>query len=76
MNRIGAIGQGPGEYRRFYNMAINETDRIIYVYCMDTSALLSFSYEGTFLINILFNFLKNGHGSFTIWKINSIFIIL
>ena len=49
MNRIGAIGQGPGEYRRFYNMAINETDRIIYVYCMDTSALLSFSYEGTFL---------------------------
>ena len=37
MNRIGAIGQGPGEYRRFYNMAINETDRIIYVYCMDTS---------------------------------------
>ena len=40
MNRIGAIGQGPGEYRRFYNMAINETDRIIYVYfkgCLDSS---------------------------------------
>ena len=49
MNRIGAIGQGPGEYRRFYNMAINEIDRIIYVYCMDTSTLLSFSYEGIFL---------------------------
>ena len=49
MNRIGAIGQGPGEYRGFYSMAINETDRIIYVYCMDTSTLLSFSYEGTFL---------------------------
>ena len=32
MNRIGAIGQGPGEYGRFYQMAINETERIIYVY--------------------------------------------
>ena len=30
-------------------MAINETERIIYVYRMDISALLSFSYEGTFL---------------------------
>ena len=30
-------------------MAINETDRIIYVYCIDTSKLLSFSYEGDFL---------------------------
>lgn len=49
MNRIGTIGQGPGEYGRLYTMAINETDRIIYVYLMDTSELLSFSYEGTFL---------------------------
>ena len=49
MNRIGAIGQGPGEYGRFYQMAINETERIIYVYRIDNSALLSFSYEGTFL---------------------------
>ena len=49
MNRIGAIGQGPGEYNRFYTMTINETNRIIYIYCMDTSALLSFTYEGTFL---------------------------
>ena len=49
MNKIGAIGQGPGEYSRFYQMAINETERIIYVYRMDISALLSFSYEGTFL---------------------------
>lgn len=46
INRIGAIGQGPGEY---YTMAINETDRIVYVYRMDTSELLSFSYKGTFL---------------------------
>lgn len=49
MNRIGGIGQGPGEYSRLYQMAINEADRIIYVYRMDTSTLLSFSYEGTFL---------------------------
>lgn len=49
MNRIGAIGQGPGEYGRLYQMAINETERVIYVYRMDISALLSFSYEGTFL---------------------------
>lgn len=49
LNRIGAIGQGPGEYGRLYQMAINETDRIIYVYRMDTSELLSFSYKGAFL---------------------------
>ncbi len=49
MNRIGSIGQGPGEYNKYYTMAVNETDRIIYVYLMPTSELLSFSYEGTFL---------------------------
>lgn len=49
MNRIGGIGQGPGEYDGLYTMAINEVDRVVYVYCMNTSALLSFSYEGSFL---------------------------
>jgi len=49
MNKIGAIGQGPGEYSRFYQMAINEMERVIYVYRMDVSTLLSFSYEGNFL---------------------------
>ena len=49
IGRIGSIGQGPGEYSGFYAMAINETERIIYVYRMNTSELLSFSYEGTFL---------------------------
>lgn len=49
INRIGAIGQGPGEYSKFYNMAINEIDRIVYVYRMDNSTLLSFSYDGIFL---------------------------
>ena len=49
IGRIGAIGQGPSEYSRFYAMAIDETERIIYVYRMNTSELLSFSYEGTFL---------------------------
>lgn len=49
MNRIGAVGQGPGEYRRFYDMAINEIDQIIYVYCLDKSKVLSFTYEGDFL---------------------------
>ena len=64
MNRIGAIGQGPGEYRRFYNMAINEIDRIIYVYCMDTSTLLSFSYEGIFLNKHSLQLPKKGAWSF------------
>ncbi|EKU89543.1 6-bladed beta-propeller [Bacteroides oleiciplenus] len=49
IGRIGAIGQGPGEYSKFYTMAINETERIIYVYRMNTSELWSFSYDGTFL---------------------------
>lgn len=49
MNRIGSIGQGPGEYRKFYEMAINETDQVVYVYSIDTSKLLSYSYGGTFL---------------------------
>ena len=49
IGKIGAIGQGPGEYSRFYTMAINETDQMIYVYRMNTSELWSFSYDGTFL---------------------------
>lgn len=49
IGRIGSIGQGPGEYNGIYDMAINEADQIIYVYGNQTSKLLSFSYDGTFL---------------------------
>lgn len=49
IGRIGSIGQGPGEYNGFYDMAVNEAEQIIYVYGNQTSKLLSYSYEGTFL---------------------------
>lgn len=49
IGRIGSVGQGPGEYRIPYEIAINERDSIIYIYCIDTSKLLSYSYDGTFL---------------------------
>lgn len=49
INKIGSVGQGPGEYLKFYDMAINEIDQIIYVYCLDKSKVLSFTYEGDFL---------------------------
>ena len=56
MNKIGAIGQGPGEYSRFYQMAINEMERVIYVYYLFLMKVIS-------LINILFSFLKKWHGN-------------
>ena len=45
-------------------MAINETERIIYVYRMNTSELLSFSYEGTFLNKHSLQLPKKGAWSF------------
>lgn len=53
LRTIGAIGQGPGEYRLLYDNQIDEVNNYIYLFPWTTQKVLAYDLDGNFLQDIL-----------------------
>ena len=74
LNRIGSIGQGPGEYVNYLTFLVDEDKKEVYIFSTNNGVLV-YDFEGRFNLDVISCFLLELHPNSVITSNNNIYFI-